>query len=79
MIKEDLIKVDIEVSILGIRELIRNAKNPIMVFTLTSGAANERKIEKKEVNSRNPNFGDSIKFSSVMLPFDPLLWPFIEV
>jgi hypothetical protein len=50
-----------------------------MVFSLTSGAGSEKKIEKKEVNSRNPNFGDSIKFSSVMLPIDPLLWPLIEV
>jgi len=62
MIKESFLKVDIEVSVFGIREFINPAKNPIIVFSLTTSYGGTKKIEKREVNSRNPNIGETIKF-----------------
>ena len=79
MIQEDFLKVDIEVAVFGIRELISPAKNPSIVFSLTTGVGGEKKIEKRDNNSRNPNIGQTIKFTGIMLPIDPLLWPMLEV
>ena len=44
MIKEDFLKVDIVISVFGIRELISPAKNPIITFTLTTRVGGEKKI-----------------------------------
>ena len=79
MIMEDFLKVDIEVAVFGIRELISPAKNPSIVFSLTIGVGGEKKIEKRDINSKNPNFGQTIKFTGIMLPIDPLLWPMFDV
>ena len=79
MIWANFLKIDIEISVFGIRELIKLAKNPQIVFSLTNATRSEKRIEKKEVNSRNPNIGETLKFSGIMLPLDPLLWPFLEV
>ena len=44
-IKEIVFKVDISVSIFGIRNLIRAAKKPIFKFKLTNGKGEELKSE----------------------------------
>lgn len=33
----------------------------------------------QQVNTKNPNIGRIVKFEGIRLPFEPLLWPQLEV
>ena len=73
--------VNIEVSLLGIRNLLLNAKRPTVTFRLTNDPEKRSHTVKLDqpVNTRNPNFGRIIKFENVKLAVEPLLWPLLEV
>ena len=58
--------VKIEIALLGIRNLIFNAKKPKVTFRLTYG--NQEPIElptQAILNTRNPNFGKIVAFEGI--------------
>lgn len=72
---------NIEISILGIRNLLLNAKRPSIILRLTNDPEKRVLTIKLDdsVDTRNPNFGKVVKFEKVKLPIEPLLWPLLEI
>ena len=84
-------RVDLTVSILGIRNLRFDAIDPVVKVRLSDqmmpakdGSVPESfreylkgKFKSKETVS--PNFGLLVTFKNVKLPRDPLYWPFLEI
>lgn len=70
-------KTNITISIFGIRNLINNARRPIITLRLTNDPKGRQEVLKLDdpVSTRNPNFGRIIVFKDVELTFEPLLWP----
>ena len=82
-------KVNIEIAIFGIRNLIRKAVKPRMKIRLTN---DESEKNAREImidadwqalisceETSNPNFGIILRFEEVELARDPLCWPYIEI
>jgi hypothetical protein len=70
---------NIEIAVYGIRNLVRAAKKPIITIRLTNDPE-KRKLKLNTagdgpINTKNPNFGETIVFKNVKLTFEPLLWP----
>jgi hypothetical protein len=69
--------VNIEISLFGIRDLIKKAIRPVLTLKLTNDPQKREIVVKldQQVNTKNPNFGKIIQFENVDLPVEPLLWP----
>ena len=80
-------KVDIDISIFGIRNLIKDAIEPRVTIRLSNDMKNYHVIEMNQEwqktmdldKTRNPNFGALHKFTNIELATEPLCWPFIEI
>jgi len=72
--------VNVKIALFGIRDLIRNAIKPTITFRLTSGNQKPHEIKfENPLHSKNPNITKFIQFENIKLPFEPLLWPLLEV
>ncbi len=69
--------VNIEISLFGIRNLIRKAKKPIITFRLTNDPEKREHIVKPDqaLDTCNPNIGKIVLFKGVKMKKEPLLWP----
>ena len=73
-------KVNIDISLFGIRNMIKNARRPVVTMKLTHSGGPPQVIKLEDsINSRSPNFGRFITFQGVELTNEPLLWPQLEV
>ena len=83
MIREDFKKldaeaftVDIDISLVGIRNLVKYARRPTVIIRLTNDPEKrELKLKLEELKTCNPQIGQNIRLDKVKLPFEPLLWP----
>ena len=69
--------MNITVALVGIRNLIYQAKRPVVTLRLTNDPLKREEVIRFEepLDSKNPNIGRIIHFKDVELPFEPLLWP----
>ena len=72
-------KVNIDVALFGLRNLLANARRPVITLRLTKDKREHVLKMEEPVNTRNPNFGKIVTFKGVVLPVEPLLWPQLEV
>ena len=69
--------INISISLIGLRNLVKNAKRPKVTFKLTNQADSEAKTIQLEdsLDTKNPTFGKIITFEKIKLLREPLLWP----
>lgn len=72
-------KVDIDISVFGLRNLIKNARRPTIVLRLTNDPKRELRITEADLKTQNPNFGKVLVFDKVELNAEPLLWPHLQI